>query len=126
MKKEIINVEYAIEKKHLEELKVNGYILYYIDKVNVGRDIEEITLENLLEGRIFGEENEIRILREKSELKAILLKDEDSDKENIIKTKHLVIDNKFTDIKKVGIKKYLSEDKDGQVYIEYWRPYMLE
>lgn len=123
MKQEIIDLEKAKDNKVLKELGIRYAIFYYIDRVEVKKDMEDIDLNNLLEASIFGEKAEIKMFKQKGELKAILNMDEDSDK--VIKISHIVRQQKFDGINKVNIKKYIKYDEDGQAYIDYWRPYEL-
>lgn len=124
MKIENLKLE-EINKSLLDDLEIFQGIFYYYDRVEVKKHIDNISFENMIEARMFGKNNEIKVFKTSGKLKASLLKEEPQDKDNILKEEHLVIDNRFGDVKKVKIKKYISEDEDGQVYISYFRPYDL-
>ena len=124
MKIENLKLE-EINKSLLDDLEIFQGIFYYYDRVEVKKHIDNISFENIIEARMFGENNEIKVFKTSGNLKASLLKEELEDKDNILKEEHLVIDNRFGNIKKVKIKKYISEDNDGQAYISYFRPYGL-
>lgn len=121
MVREMIEIERLSEHDFLQNLDIHSAILYYIDRVEVVDNIKSINLKNIIEGRYFGYENEIRVFKSNGTLKAVLNKEE---KDYFIKTAHLV-EKKFGDIKKVEIKKYVDTDDDGQAYVSYWRPSKL-
>lgn len=124
MKIETLKLE-EINKSLLDDLEIFQGIFYYYDRVEVKKHIDNISFENIIEARMFGESNEIKVFKISGNIKASLLREELKDKDNILKEEHLVIDNRFGDVKKVKVKKYISEDKDGQAYISYFRPYNL-
>lgn len=124
MKLQSIKIE-EINKSLLDDLKISQGIFYYYDRVEVKKKIDTISFKNIIEARMFGKNNEIKVFKVLGELNASILKEEVEDENNILEDKHLVIDNRFGDIKEVKIKKYISEDNDGQAYISYFRPYEL-
>lgn len=125
MKKEIIKIE-DVNNKLLKDLNINEAILYYIDKIELLKnieDVEKIKFDNLLEGILFGINNEIKIIREGNNFKAVVMNEEKEDE--YIVAKHLVINERFNNVKTVEIKKYIEDDEDGQAYISYFRPFAL-
>lgn len=111
----------------LSFLKAEGYkwaIVYNFDEVKIGRlDELEIDGDILLQARIFNEDKELNIVREKHNLNLCFL-EEDSDDE-CIEDSYLIIENKFKNYKNINIKKYINYDDDGQAFISYVRPYGL-
>lgn len=110
-------------KEFLNDLSLEYAIEYFIDRVKVGAFNGEVKLEDLIEGRYFSGSKELRVIKGNSGFIANLVTHEDMDE--TIMVEHLVIDNKFGDIKKVQLKKYIDYDNDGQGFIKYTRPCKL-
>lgn len=123
MKKEIVDITKINNQKTFQELGLNYAILYYIDKVLLLKNVSEINLDKLIEGRVFGETCEVKIFKEFGQLKAVIFKEEKEDE--VITSKYILDKNIFKDFKYVKVKKYKEQDEDGQVYISYFRPVEL-
>lgn len=121
MKVEKIEINKLEDFQFISSLGLKYTLEYFNDKIVAEKSFQGIKINDLLEGRYFSDDKELRILKLNGSYKATLFIEEATDK--ITKVEHLVIDNKFGDIKKVGIKKYIQYDSDGQAFVKCLRPY---
>lgn len=121
MKVQKLGIDIIENLEFINSLKLKYSLEYFNDRIDAKRDFDEININDLIEGRYFSEDKELRIIKVNGNYKVILISDEEN--ENYLECEHLVIDNKFGDIKKVGVKKYVDYDKDGQAYIKCIRPF---
>lgn len=121
MRVEKIDIDKISDYDFINSLDLKYSLEYFYDKVIAKKTFTEISTKNLIEGRYFNENHELKIYKINGEYNAILSIEEESDK--AINVEHLVIDNKFEDIKKIALKKYIDYDSDGQAFIKYLRPY---
>ena len=111
------------DKEFISSLNLQYSLEYYNDKVAVNKVFKGIVTEGLIEGRYFNKESELRIYKVNGEYRVTLFNEEENDK--ILKVEHLLIDNKFEGVEKIGIKKYIDYDNDGQAFIKCLRKYKL-
>lgn len=123
MRIEKIDYDKLDDKEFIKSLNLKYSLEYYNDKVIAKKSFEEISIDGLIEGRYFNEENELRVYKINGEYKTTLFIEEENDK--ISEIEHLVIDNKFDSVEKIVIKKYIDYDNDGQAFIKCLRPYKL-
>lgn len=119
---EIVQSEHIIQDK--ERFIAEGYkwaIVYHYDAlVYTTLEKMEIKPEYLVEARIFAQDKEIYIYREDDGLKAVKRQD---DEDSTLETYYLL--ERSSGFKQIGVKKYVAYDQDGQVYIQYVRPFEL-
>lgn len=123
MRIEKIDLDKVSNYDFINSLDLKYSLEYFNDRVVVSKSFEGISMVDLIEGRYFNEKQELKIFKVNGQYKVILFVEEDTDK--VLKVDHLVMDNKFNSIEKIGIKKYMDYDLDGQAFIKYLRPYKL-
>lgn len=123
MRIEKIDLDKVSNYDFINSLDLKYSLEYFNDRVVVSKSFEGISMVDLIEGRYFNEKQELKIFKVNGQYKVILFVEEDTDK--VLKVDHLVIDNKFNSIEKIGIKKYMDYDLDGQAFIKCLRPYKL-
>lgn len=121
MKVERIDIAKVLDKDFIDSLSLEYTLEYFYDKVVAKKSFEKISIVNLIEGRYFNEKHELKIYKFNGEYRATLISDETNDE--VLKVEHLVIDNKFEDISKIAIKKYIDYDDEGQAFIKCLRPF---
>lgn len=121
MRVEKIDIDKISDCDFINSLDLKYSLEYFYDKVVASKSFTEISTRNLIEGRYFNENYELKVYKINGEYKAILNIEEENDK--TISVEHLVIDNKFGEIKKIALKKYIDYDNDGQAFIKCLRPY---
>lgn len=120
-----LNIECENISLDKESLILKGYkwiLLYNYDSI-IADDLEKVdfNIDNLLEARIFNHNRELHLF--KNEKLNIVEFEEENDR--CITREHIIINDKFGGYNKIGVKNYISFDKDNQAYISYTRPYML-
>lgn len=123
MRIEKIDLDKVSNYDFINSLDLKYSLEYFNDRVVVSKSFEGISMVDLIEGRYFNEKQELKIFKVNGQYKVILFVEEDTDK--VLKVDHLVMDNKFNSIEKIGIKKYMDYDLDGQAFIKCLRPYKL-
>lgn len=121
MRVEKIDIDKISDCDFINSLDLKYSLEYFYDKVVANKSFTKISTSNLIEGRYFNENYELKIYKINGEYKAIINIEEENDK--TISVEHLVIDNKFGEIKKIALKKHIDYDNDGQAFIKYLRPY---
>lgn len=123
MRIEKIDLDKVSNYDFINSLDLKYSLEYFNDRVVVSKSFEGISMVDLIEGRYFNEKQELKIFKVNGQYKVILFVEEDTDK--VLKVDHLVMDNKFNSIEKIGVKKYMDYDLDGQAFIKCLRPYKL-
>jgi len=126
------SIKNIANKEFLKKLLLKQAILYYYDSV-VSDYIDniDIDLDNMIEGRFFNEDTEIRIFNDDDGLKGSIFSEKllNADGENEYFDERYILYNRnrlknyATHLK---VRKYISYDEDKQAYIYYTKPCKLE
>ena len=109
MKTEKLTVQQAVEQGR----ELPFVLIRSLSSIYIGRIREIGSMDELLEARFFGEDQEIRIFHKGEELAAVCLKKEASDRE--LMEKFAVANERFG--KSITVCSTLEADEDGQSYV---------
>lgn len=117
-----------LDKDYLFEMGLDYGIVYNYDGIDSARVLDlDIDRDNLTEAIFFNNREEIKIIKNKDDIRAYYFSEEDFEDEDIISKKVLLYprDKGKTYPYRMELKKYIAYEKDGQGYIAYTRPVKL-